>query len=73
MVPEPGQPAPAHDLISGPEEMADLVGRIMAEKLAAQAAVEAEAVAAAEKLESERKMAVERAVEAALAAPVPEG
>ena len=74
MSPEPDLPvAPPPDLISGPEEMADLVGRIVAEKLAAQAAAEARAAEEAEKLESERKLAVERAVEAALAAPVPEG
>ena len=75
MVPEPGLAVPTPDLISGPEEMAGLVGRILAEKLAAQAAaaaaVAAAAAAVAEAAESERKAAAAAALAAAEAMPVP--
>ena len=75
MVPEPGQAVPTPDLISGPEEMAGLVGRILAEKLAAQAAaaaaVAAAAAAVAEAAESERKAASAAALAAAESMPVP--
>ena len=59
------------DFIKGPEEMADLVGRILAEKLAAQEREAAEAAAAQAALDAEHTAAVERAVAQAQAAPVP--
>lgn len=51
--PEPGSTPPPHDLMSGPEEMADLVGRILQERLAvatqgAQGEVQGEAQAGAQ-------------------------
>ena len=49
------------DFIKGPEEMADLVGRILAEKLAAQEREAAEAAAAQAALDAEQCAGAEAA------------